>query len=151
VGVNQGTTVLEHELKSASRATMDASKLIDQQIADLDDWRGQTFARLRKVIHEADPDVVEEVKWIKPTKPSGTAVWSHNGQVLLVNAFKDKVNMVFSEGARLPDPKKLFNWGLEGNKWRGIDFNERDKINESALKALIRAATAYNTSKPKKK
>jgi hypothetical protein len=129
---------------------MDASKLIDKRIAELDDWRGQTFTRLRKVIREADPDVVEEVKWIKADKPLGTAVWSHNGPVLLVNAFKNKINLTFFDGARLTDPKKLFNTRLEGNKWRGIDFDEGDKINEPALKNLIRAAVAYNTSKPKK-
>lgn len=129
---------------------MEASKLIDKQIAELDDWRGQTFTMLRKTIQEADPGIVEEVKWKKPTKPLGTAVWSHNGGVLIVNAFKNKVNLVFFEGARLPDPKKLFNWGLEGNKWRGIDFNEGDKVNAPALKSLIRAAVAINASKPKK-
>ncbi len=129
---------------------MDASKLIDKRIAELDDWRGQTFTGLRKVIHEADPEAVEEVKWIKSDKPLGTAVWSHNGGVVLVNAFKDKVNLTFYEGARLADPKKLFNSRLEGHRWRAIDFSEGDKINEPALKALIRAAVAYNTSKPRK-
>jgi len=108
------------------------------------------MASLRKVIHEADPDIVEEVKWKKPSKPEGTAVWSHDGHVLIVNAFKEKVSMVFDEGARLPDPKKLFNWGLEGKKWRGIDFKEGDKINEAALKSLIRAAVAFNVAKKKK-
>ena len=130
---------------------MDPSQLIDKQIADLGDWRGETFANIRKVIREADPDMVEEVKWIKPSKPEGTAVWSHDGQVLIVNAFKNKVTLVFSEGARLPDPKKLFNWGLEGNKWRGIDFKEGDKVNEPALKGLVKAAVALNTAKRKKK
>lgn len=129
---------------------MEPSQLIDKQIADLGDWRGETFAKLRKVIHEADPDIVEEVKWIKPSKPDGTATWSHDGQVLIVNAFKDKVTLVFSEGARLPDPKKLFNWGLEGNKWRGIDFKDGDKINEPALKGLVKDAVALNTAKRKK-
>ncbi len=126
-----------------------ASKAIDKQIADLPDWRGKTFAKLRKVIHEADPGVMEEVKWRKPSKPTGVAVWSHNGSFLLVNAFKDKVNLTFYEGARLADPKKLFNSRLEGDKWRAIDFHEGDEIDDQALKALIRAAVALNTSKAK--
>lgn len=127
-----------------------ASRVIDKQIADLPDWRGKTFARLRDVIHDADPDVVEEVKWRKPSKPTGVAVWSHDGAFLLVNAFKDKVNLTFYEGAKLQDPEKLFNSRLVGNKWRAIDFREGDQINEQALKALIRAAVALKTSKPKK-
>ena len=126
-----------------------ASKVIDKQIADLPDWRGKTFARLRKVIHDADPEVVEEVKWRKPSKPTGVAVWSHNGSFLLVNAFKDKVNLTFHEGAKLPDPEKLFNSRLEGNKWRAIDFHEGDEIKEQALKTLIRAAVALNTETKK--
>jgi hypothetical protein len=126
-----------------------ASKAIDKQIADLPDWRGKKFAKLRKVIHEADPDVVEEVKWRKPSKPTGVAVWSHNGAFLLVNAFKDKVNLTFYEGARLADKQKLFNSRLEGNKWRAIDFHEGDEVDEQNLKALIRAAVALNTSKTK--
>ncbi len=126
------------------------SKEIDKQIAALSDWRGKTFAKLRKVIHEGDPDIVEEVKWIKPSKPEGTAAWYHDGLVLIVNAFKDKVSLTFSEGSRLPDPKKLFNNMLEGNKWRGIDFLEGDEVNETALKSLVRAAVDYNKSKRKK-
>jgi hypothetical protein len=126
------------------------SKEIDKQIAALPDWRGKTFAKLRKVIHEADPDIVEEVKWIKPSKPEGTAAWYHDGLVLIVNAFNDKVSLTFSEGSRLPDPKKLFNNMLEGNKWRAIDFRQGDEVNEVALKGLVRAAVGYNKSKRKK-
>jgi hypothetical protein len=136
--------------KSSSPDAGSASQLIDARIRELGDWRGEMLSRLRALIKQADPKVVEEVKWIKADKPLGTAVWTHNGPVLLVNAFKNKVNLTFFEGARLTDSKKLFNTRLEGNKWRGIDFNEGDKINEPALKNLIREAVAYNTSKSKK-
>lgn len=121
-----------------------ASREIDKQIADLPDWRGKTLARLRKVIHEADPEIVEEVKYM------GSPVWSHDGLVLVGNAFKSKVNITFAEGVSIPDPEKLFNTGLEGNKRRGIDFKEGDEINEPALKGLVRAAVAHNKSKGKK-
>jgi hypothetical protein len=120
------------------------SQIIDKQIAAVKDWRGETLAKLRKTIHEADPDIVEELKW------KGTPVFSHDGVVCLFKPFKDKVKLTFNEGAPLPDPEKLFNSMLEGNKWRAIDFYEGDKINEPALKKLIRAAVVQNTSKKKK-
>jgi hypothetical protein len=116
---------------------MNSSKLIDQQIAELKDWRGKTMAKLRKIIHDADPEITEEWKW-------NTAVWSHNGLVVAVGAFKGNVKMNFFQGASLPDPHKLFNAGLEAKKTRAIDFHEGDKINEPALKDLIRAAVAQN-------
>jgi len=116
---------------------MDPSKLIDKQIADLTDWRGKMLAKLRKIIHDADPELTEDWKW-------GTAVWSHKGLVLAVGAFKETVKMNFFQGASLPDPNKLFNAGLEAKKTRAIDFHERDKINEPALKDLVRAAAAHN-------
>jgi len=119
------------------------SQIIDKQIAALKDWRGETLAKLRKIIHDSDPEIVEELKW------KGTPVFSHKGVVCLFKPFKDKVKLTFNEGAHLPDPEKLFNSMLEGNKWRAIDFYEGDKINESALKALLRAAVAHNTSKKK--
>jgi hypothetical protein len=125
-------------------AAMSASESIDKKIAALDDWRGDMLTRLRKIIHGADPGVVEEWKWM------GSPVFSHNGIVLVLNAHKDKVKLVFSEGASLPDPHKLFNAMLEGNKWRAIDFFEGDEIDERSLKSLIRAAVARNTSKKKK-
>jgi hypothetical protein len=126
---------------------MSASKRIDKKIADLGDWRGERLAGIRKLIHEVDPEVVEEWKWM------GTPVWSHQGMYALANAHKDKVKLTFFHGAELPDPKKLFNAGLTGNKWRAIDFREGDEINKPALKALLRAAVAYNTkhSVPKSK
>lgn len=116
-----------------------ASKRIDKKIAELGDWRGERLAEIRRLIHEVDPDVIEEWKWM------GTPVWSHEGMYALANAHKDKVKLTFFHGAQLPDPKRLFNAGLEGNKWRAIDFREGDKLNKTALKALLREAVAYNT------
>ena len=124
---------------------MNPSERIDQLIAKLDDWRGKTFASLRKAILEADREIIEEWKW------RGTPVWSHNGIVALANAHKEKVKVTFAHGASLRDPDKLFNAGLEGKVWRAIDFFEGDGINAPALKNLIRAAVDYNQSKLKKK
>jgi hypothetical protein len=117
---------------------MKPSELIDKQIADLADWRGKMLADLRRIIYDADPEIIEEWKWM------GSPAWSHDGLISVANAHKDKVKLTFSEGASLPDPDKLFNAGLEGNKWRAIDFLEGDRINEPALKNIIRAAVAYN-------
>jgi hypothetical protein len=119
---------------------MAASKRIDKRIADLGDWRGERLAEIRQLIHEVDPAVVEEWKWM------GTPVWSHQGMYALANPYKDKVKITFFHGAHLPDPKKLFNADLAGNKWRAIDFREGDKIDTPALKALLREAVAYNTT-----
>ena len=132
---------------ATSSADMSAAKRIDKAIADLGDWRGERLAEIRGIIHEVDPGVVEEWKWM------GSPVWSHEGMYALANAHKDKVKLTFHHGAQLPDPKKLFNAGLEGNKWRAIDFREGDRIDKSALKALLREAIAYNTehSVPKSK
>jgi len=116
---------------------MNASELIDKQISGLADWRGKTLAKLRKIIHDADPKISEEWKW-------NTAVFTHDGMVVALAAFKGNVKMNFFQGADLPDPHKLFNAGLEAKKTRAIDFHEDDKINESALKDLIRAAVARN-------
>ena len=119
------------------------SKLIDQQIAELTDWRGKTMAKLRKIIHDADPAITEEWKW-------NTAVFSHDGLVVAVGAFKGNVKMNFFQGASLPNPHKVFNAGLDAKKTRAIDFHETDKINEPALKDLIRAALAQNLRGPRK-
>jgi hypothetical protein len=121
------------------------SEHIDKLIAGLHDWRGKTLATLRRVVHEADPEIVEEWKWM------GTPTFYHDGLVVLFNPHKDKAKMTFYEGASLPDPHKLFNAGLGGGKWRAIDYFEGDKVNERALKALIRAAVAHNTLKKKNK
>ena len=124
---------------------MNPSERIDQLIAELTDWRGKMFASIRKCILEADGEIVEEWKWM------GSPVWSHDGIIAVANAHKQKVKLTFSYGASLPDPDKLFNAGLEGNARRAIDFLEGDKINERALKNLVRAAVDYNQTKFKKK
>lgn len=124
---------------------MKPSEQIDNLIAGLTDWRGETFATIRKIILEADPEIVEEWKWM------GTPTWYHNGIVCNANAFKDKVKLTFYEGASIADPDHLYNNGLEGKKWRTIDFYQGDVIKERELKNLIRAAVAYNlTQKPLK-
>ena len=120
---------------------MNASEHIDDLIANLVDWRGPTFTNIRKIIHDADPAIVEEWKWM------GTPVWSHGGIVCIANAFKDKVKLTFFQGASLADPDKFFNNGLEGKQWRTIDIYKDDKINESSLKILIRSAVDYNNAK----
>jgi hypothetical protein len=122
-----------------------ASALIDEMIKKLGDWRGKTLAKVREIIHEADPEIIEEWKWM------GSPVWSHDGMIAVGNAHKDKVKLTFSHGASLPDPDKLFNAGLGGNAWRAIDLFEGDKINERALKNLVRAAVDYNQIKLKRK
>src|SRR5215469_13785378 len=124
---------------------MNPSERIDQLIAGLTDWRGKTLARVRKTILAADPEIIEEWKWM------GSPVWSLDGMIAVANAHKGKVKVTFAYGASLPDPDKLFNAGLDGNARRAIDFFEGDKINERALKTLVRAAIAYNRSKSKKK
>ena len=122
------------------------SRLIDARIKQLGDWRGETLARVRRVIKTADPDVVEEVKWRKPSNPMGVPVWEHAGIICIGETYKGVVKLTFAKGASLKDPARLFNASLEGNARRAIDIREDDKINEKALKALIRAAVALNTS-----
>jgi hypothetical protein len=124
---------------------MNPSDRIDQLIEGLTDWRGKTLAAIRKAILEADPEIIEEWKWM------GSPVWSHHGIIVVGNAHKDKVKLTFAHGAALPDPGKLFNAGLKGNVWRAIDFFEGDKINDAALKDLILAAVDYNQIKLKRK
>jgi hypothetical protein len=110
------------------------------------DWRGETLARVRTLVREADPGAVEESKWKKPSNPAGVPTWSHGGIICTGETYKDKVKLTFARGAALKDPSGLFNAGLEGNVRRAIDIREGDKIDEKALKALIRAAVALNTS-----
>ena len=117
---------------------MNPSELIDKYIADLTDWRGEMLAKLRKTIRDADPEIIEEWKWM------GSPVWSHNGQIAVANAHKDKVKLTFAQGANLPDPHRFFNAGLEGNRWRAIDLHEGDEVDERALKDMIHAAVAFN-------
>src|SRR2546425_9438268 len=128
-----------------------ASALMDEKIEELGDWRGKTLAKVREIIYEADPEILEEWKWVKPTNP-GTPVWSHGGIVCTGETYKNVVKMTFAKGARLKDPSGLFNSSLDGNARRAIDIHEGDRVDEAALKDLIRAAVALNLkgkSKPK--
>jgi hypothetical protein len=127
--------------KSATTKGKSPAQLIDARIKELDDWRGKTLSHVRALIKQADPEIVEEWKWM------GTPVWSHGGLVCVANAFKDKVKLTFYEGASIADPDKLYNNGLEGKKWRTIDYFKDDKIKERELKDLVRSAVAYNLAK----
>ncbi len=130
-----------------------ASALIDEKIKELGDWRGKMLAKVREIIHAADPEIVEEWKWRKESSP-GTPVWSHGGLVCTGETYKNVVKMTFSKGAALKDPSGLFNSSLEGNTRRAIDIHEGDTVDEAALKDLIRTAVALNLkgkSKPKRR
>jgi hypothetical protein len=122
-----------------------ATELIDERISELGDWRGETLSSLRKLIKEADPDVVEEFKWVKKTSP-GTPVWSHDGIICTGESYKSKVKLTFAKGASLKDPAKLFNSSLEGNVRRAIDIEEGEELDPNQFKALIRAAVDLNTT-----
>jgi hypothetical protein len=121
------------------------SQEIDARIKELNDWRGKTLSHLRALIKQADPAVIEELKWKKPTNP-GVPVWSHNGIICTGETYKNAVKLTFPKGAQMKDPKKLFNSSLEGNARRAIDFHEGDNVDEAAFKALIREAVELNTS-----
>jgi len=131
--------------KSATETIESPSKLIDARIRELGDWRGKLLARLRAIVHDADPDVIETWKW------RGVPVWEHDGMICTGETYKSVVKLTFAKGASLDDPKGLFNSSLDGNTRRAIDFHEDDKVNEAALKALIRAAIRLNTAKAKPK
>jgi hypothetical protein len=128
---------------SASREVQSASELISERIRELGDWRGKTLSRVRELIKEADPEIVEEWKWAKSSSP-GTPVWSHNGLVCTGETYKNVVKLTFSKGASLKDPSRLFNSSLDGKVRRAIDIREGDEINEPAFKELIREAVALN-------
>src|SRR5919204_2193894 len=131
--------------KSDASQGHSASNLISKRIAELGDWRGDTLGRMRKLIKEADPDAVEEWKWVKPTNP-GTPVWSHNGDICTGETYKSVVKLTFFKGASLKDPAKLFNSSLEGKTRRAIDIREGEEVDARAFKALIRAAVELNRS-----
>ena len=131
--------------ESDSNEGQSVSERIDKRIAELGDWRGETLSRMRKLIKEADPDVVEEVKWVKATSP-GTPTWSHDGIICTGETYKSVVKLTFAKGASLKDPAKLFNSSLGGNTRRAIDIHEGEKVDAGAFKALIRAAVALNTT-----
>src|SRR5512145_2746642 len=132
---------------TASPTEKPASEQIDAIIKETDDWRGEKLAQLRALIKKADPAVVEEVKWKKPSKPSGVPVWSHDGILCVADTLKNAVRLTFPKGAQIKDPKKIFNTRLDSNTVRAIDFHEGDTVDEAGLKALIRAAVKLNTSK----
>jgi hypothetical protein len=127
--------------------TPSPSALIDAKITAMGDWRGETLARVRALIRQADPDIVEAVKWRKPSNPNGVPVWEHDGIVCTGETYKDKVKLTFASGAALEDPSGLFNSSLDGNVRRAIDIGEGETFDETALKALIRAAVELNTTK----
>lgn len=129
-------------------ADEDPSGLIDAKIASLGDWRGATLAALRALIREADPDVVEAVKWRKPTNPGGVPTWEHAGVLCTGETYKDKVKLTFAKGAAIDDPTQLFNSSLDGNVRRAIDLFEGDRVDAAAFKALVRGAVAANLAKP---
>ena len=131
--------------KSSASENPSASDLITKRIAELGDWREETLARMRKLIQQADPDVVEEWKWVKATRP-GTPVWSHDGILCTGESYKNVVKLTFAKGASLKDPARLFNSSLDGNVRRAIDIHEGEDVNASAFKALVRQAVALNRS-----
>src|SRR2546422_7089476 len=150
-----GTTHVQGEnmKKSGASQGQSASQLISQRIAQLGAWRGETLSRMRQLIKQADPDVVEEWKWVKPKSP-GTPVWSHDGIICTGESYKNAVKLTFAKGASLKDPARLFNSSLDGNVRRAIDIHEGETVKESAFKALVREAVALNgsgKSKPSKK
>jgi len=128
-----------------------AAARIDQIIAELGDWRGETLSRMRQLIREADKDVVEEIKWVKPTTPAGVPTWNHDGLICTGETYKAYVKLTFANGAKLDDPAGVFNAGFGGNTRRAIDLHEGEKVDAKAFKALIKAAVAFNEAKAKPK
>jgi hypothetical protein len=131
--------------RSVTNQGQSASNLVSKRIAELEDWRGDTLSRMRTLINEADPGVVEELKWVKPTNP-GTPTWSHDGIICTGEAYKSVVKLTFAKGAFLKDPDRLFNSSLDGNVRRAIDIHEGEEVDASAFKALVRQAVALNSS-----
>ncbi|CAN4279597.1 DUF1801 domain-containing protein [Pseudoxanthomonas sp. LjRoot125] len=137
-------------MTTAPKDTSDASRRIDARIDELRDWRGDVLARVRALIHDADPDVVEDVKWVKPTNPHGVPTWSHNGLVCTGEVYKAYVKLTFAHGAKLDDPDDLFNASLDGGTRRAIDVRERDVLDSAAFKALFLRAVTFNKAKKAK-
>ena len=135
----------------AGATEIPASQLIDERIHNLEGWRGETLARMRALILQADPEMTEECKWVKPTNPWGVPVWSHDGIVCTGEAYKKVVKLTFARGASIPDPSRLFNSSLEGNTRRAIDIHEGEKVDARAFKALVKAAVARNRPPAKKR
>lgn len=144
VATNDAATREESEVGKSN-----PTELIDEMIAASPDWRGSAFADLRRIVHDADPDIVEEVKWKRPSNPTGAPVFEHAGIVCTGALLNGRVRLTFGSGATLPDPAGLFNAALEGNKMRAIDFYQGDAVDEDALKALVRAGVEHNLAKVK--
>jgi len=146
--VNFGSAQKKNDMKNkiGSKKDESAARLIDARIEEPDDWRGDMLSRLCALIKQADPNVVEEVKWRKPSNPAGVPVWSHDGMICTGETYRSHVKLTFAKGASLKDPAKLFNSSLDGNVRRAIDIHEGEEVNAGAFKALIRAAVALNTS-----
>jgi hypothetical protein len=144
----KGAAIMKKSGAKKTKGAASPARLIDARIKALNDWRGETLARVRKLIKEADPDLIEEVKWRKPSNPLGVMVWEHDGIICTGETYKAVVKLTFAKGAALEDPNGLFNSSLDGNTRRAIDIHEGEQIDEEALKALIRAAVALNMSKP---
>jgi hypothetical protein len=144
--LKKATTTMKKIASASKKATAEASepRRTVAKVKNPNDWRSELLGRIRTLIQEADPDAVEEVKWRKPTNPAGVPVWSHGGMICTGETYKDKMKLTFAKGASLSDPAGLFNASLDAGTRRAIDFHEGDKINEKALKALIRAAVALN-------
>jgi hypothetical protein len=140
------TAAKKNNASKAGKGEESPSRLIDARIRELGDWRGEMLARVRRAIRQADPDVVEDVKWRKPSNPSGVPVWEHDGIICTGETYKGVVKLTFARGASLTDASGLFNASLEGNMRRAIDIREGDRIDETALKALVRGAAALNAS-----
>ena len=148
--MKKAATTMKKSVSKEAKGGDSPSRLIDARIKKLGDWRGETLARVRSIIKQADPKVVEEVKWRKPSNAMlGVPVWEHDGIICTGETYKDKVKLTFAKGASLEDPKSLFNSSLEGNTRRAIDIHESDTIDEEAFKALIRSAVALNVSSAK--
>ena len=146
----RSTKTMSRKPRQEKPGTSDsASKIIDERIRELGDWRGSTLKRMRALVHDADPDVIEEWKWQKATSP-GVPVWSHAGGICTGETYKEAVKLTFFQGASLKDPARLFNSSLEGNMRRAIDIRKDDAIDEAAFKQLIRSAVAFNVAKQKK-
>ncbi len=149
-GIEKTTTIMAKKMTGGSPSGNDNSfsQEFDARIEKLNDWRGKMLVRIRKLVKQADPEIIEEVKWRKPTNPAGVSAWSHEGLVCTGETYKSVVKVTFAKGAQLEDPAELFNASLDGNARRAIDIHEGDKIDEQALKTLIRAAVKLNTGAP---
>jgi hypothetical protein len=151
MNIKKAKTLKKSTAKKETKKSDSPSALIDAKIKSLGGWRGETLAAMRKLIRQAEPDVIEDVKWRKPSNPAGVPVWAHDGIICTGETYKDYVKLTFANGAALKDPSGLFNASLEGNLRRAIDIREGDRIDQKAFIALVREAVAFNSAKQSKK